>query len=211
MADTDLLSYEEGRRVIREVGTSATNGALLTAAIAGVSLALDKKCGPIVQRALVENHDGGCDTIWLDEWPVTAVSSVVQYDAATPTTLTAHTNGSVSATTYHIGRYSQPSAPYSGQITRPGSTFPDGNGNVVVSFTGGRFASTGAVTEDFKAAARITLENWWQQYRDGAGRMDEYEVPISAFPRFDVPRAALNLLGDEVHQNRDDRPDVLVG
>lgn len=212
MAAVDLLTYSEAQRVVREVQASTTtNGVLLVAAITGVSLALEKKCGPIVQRSATEWHDGGDASIWLDQWPLTAVTSVVEYDAATSLTLAADTNGTVPTAAYRLDRYSQPSAPYNGRIYRRPDTFPAGDGNVVVSFTAGRFETTGAVTEDFKAAARMTLENWWSQYRNGVRTQGEYEMPVSSFPRYDVPRAAVNLLGDEVHGNRDDRPDVLVG
>lgn len=213
MADVDLLSYSEAQRVVREVGSaSTTNGALLTAAITGVSLALEKKCGPIIQRTVTEYHDGGDTTFWVDQWPVTSITSVVEYDGATPTTLTQHTNGAVSAASFAAGRYSQPSAPYSGRISRVDGVFPDGQDNVVVTYVAGRFASNGAVTEDFKAAFRMSLENWWSQYRNGVrDRGGDYELPASSFPRFDIPNAALDLLGDEVHENRAGHPDVQVG
>lgn len=81
---------------------------------------------------------------------------------------------------------------------------------MLVTYTAGRFATTGAVTEDFKHAARITLENWWQQFREGTAEVGDYEVPYSTFPRFAVPQAAVQLLGDEVHE-RDDGSDVQVG
>lgn len=217
MAAEDLLTYTEARQVVREVGASSTtNGVLLTAAITGVSKALAAKCGPIIQTTVTdERHDGGHSTIWLREWPVTAVTSVTEYDGSTGTALAFETNGNLSTVGYYPDPYSQSSAPYSGRIHRRNTyaddTFPAGRGNVVVSYTAGRFETTGAVTEDFKAAARMTLENWWSQYRNGVRNMDEYEMPASSFPRYDVPRAALHLLGDEVHGNRDDRPDVLVG
>src|SRR5690606_19909739 len=118
---------------------STTNGALLTAAITGVSLALDKKCGPIVQRPVVEWHDGGAEHIWVEQWPVTSVTSVVEYDGATPTSLTQDTNGTLPTASFRPDRYSQPSAPYNGRIYRRPGTFPDGMGNVVVSFVAGRF------------------------------------------------------------------------
>jgi len=57
------------------------------------------------------------------------------------------------------------------------------------------------VTEQFKHAARLTLENWWQQFRDSIATVGEFETPVQSFPRFAVPAAARQLLGGEVHDD----------
>lgn len=212
--DVDLLSFNEARQVISEVTAAeanTTNGLLLAAAVTGASKALARRCGPIVQQTYTdEAHDGGVGYIWLRHWPVTTITTITDDG----TSLVEQSNGTEPAAGYYPDRYSQDSAAYSGKVRRLSSgspyLFEGGVGQVLVTYTAGRFATTGAVTEDFKHAARITLENWWQQFREGTAEVGDYEVPYSTFPRFAVPQAAVQLLGDEVHE-RDDGSDVQVG
>ncbi len=204
MAATDVLTATEAKQTLRVNDNDTTNAALLTAVVAAVSGALDDMCGPIVQRTVTaERHDGSGWAIQLRRAPVTSITSVTEYEGATATTLTEETVGTIPSNGYLLRPYSPASAPYSGRIERRTGgepcVFAEGEGNVVVTYVAGRYATTGAVAENFKHAARLTLENWWQQFRDSTGSVGEFEVPVQAFPRFAVPSAARHLLGAEVH------------
>jgi hypothetical protein len=205
----DVLTLAEGKQALRVNDSDTTNGALLAAAITGVSQALDVVAGPIVTRTFTnERHDGGDWTVTVRHFPVYSIGSVTEYDGTSSQALIAETVGTVPT----AGYISEPYAGLSGgdllgpTITRRSGgwdyPFPAGRGNVVVTYTAGRFTNTAAVTEQFKHAARITLENWWQQFNQGIGSVGEFEVPVSSFPRFAVPNAARQALGlNETHDD----------
>jgi len=209
----DVLTLNEAKQALRVNDSDTTNGALLAAAITAVSQTLDEVCGPIMTRTVTsERCDGGDYCVNLRYWPVTAVSSVVEYSGTSATTLTEETAGTAPASGYMLEPYTglANSSAYTGRIIRRSGgwdyPFPVGRGNVVVTYTAGRFttnnsATNGGVTEQFKAAARMTLENWWQQFRDAIANVGEFEVPVASFPRFAVPAAARQLLGGEVHDD----------
>ncbi len=210
MADVDLLTPDEAGDVLRD---EATNGSLFLAAVTGMSRALAAYCGPIVQETVTDeqHRTRGESSLWVRRWPVTTFTTVTEYDGASSQTLTAETPGTTPTAGYYPEPYTEDSATYSGLIWRRSAGTPDtfpANGYVVVTYTAGRFATTGAVTENFKHAARITLENWWQQFRNGADLVvaDEGYMPTSPFPRYAIPNAARQLLADEVHET-----DVMVG
>lgn len=209
--DTDVLSLAEAKAALRDSGNS--NDATLPGVITAISLALDEGCGPIVQRAATsEVYDGGGSTITLAQRPISEVSSIVEYDGTTATTLTAETNASKPTSAFLLEPYrsGQTTGLYDGRITRrsAGATIPfaPGVGNVVVTYTAGRFADTDGVSQMFKEAARLTLMHVWRSRQQGvmsvvaattAGSGSGYEVPRTNFPAWFVPNAAKELLGSE--------------
>lgn len=209
----DVLTLNEAKQALRVNDSDTTNGALLAAAITAVSQTLDEVCGPIMARTVTsERCDGGDYCVTLRHWPIVSVSSVVEYSGTSSATLTEETAGTTSSSAYILEPYTglANTSAYTGRITRRSGgydyPFPTGRGNVVVTYSAGRFttnnsATNGGVTEQFKHAARITLENWWQQFRDSIASVGEYEVPVQSFPRFAVPAAARQLLGGEVHDD----------
>lgn len=210
----DVMTLNEAKQALRVNDSDTTNGALLAAAITGVSQALDVVAGPIMTRTVTsERHDGGDWTIRLRHFPVYSVTSVTEYTGTSSATLTAETAGTTPAFGYLLEPYHGLSGLdlYGPTITRRSGgwdyPFPAGRQNVVVTYTAGRFttnnsATNGGVTEQFKHAARITLENWWQQFNQGIGSVGEFEVPVSSFPRFAVPNAARQALGlNETHDD----------
>lgn len=207
----DVLTLNEAKQTLRVNDSDTTNGALLAAAITAVSQALDEVCGPIMTRTVTaERHDGGETTVVLRHWPLTSVTSVTEYSGSSSTVLTEETLGTAPANGFYVEPYAGLSGSAAGMIRRRsgGGDYPfaEGRGNVAVTYTAGRFttnnsATNGGVTEQFKHAARITLDNWWQQFREGIGQVGEFEVPMSSFPRFGVPAAARELLGGEVHDD----------
>lgn len=209
----DVLTLTEGKQALRVNDSDTTNGALLAAAITGVSQALDEVCGPIMVRTITsERHDGGHYDITLNHFPVYSITSVTEFDGTSSETLTEETVGTIPTNGYALDPYRglQATNCYGPTITRRSGgwdyPFPSGRRNVAVTYEAGRFTTNnsttnGGVTESFKAAARMTLENWWQQYRDSIATVGEYEVPVQSFPRFAVPVAARQLLGGEVHDD----------
>ncbi len=207
----DILTLVEAKRALNMNADDLTRIELLSATITAVSQTLDEMCGPIMARTITsERHDGGSSTIWLRHWPVASVTSITEYNGSTANALTEETIGTSPASGYLLEPYTGLAGGYSGRIHRRsgGYDYPFANGsqNVAATYSAGRFttnnsATNGGVTEQFKAAARITLENWWQQFREGIGQVGEFDVPVSAFPRFAVPNAAKMLLGGEVHDD----------
>lgn len=209
----DVLTLNEAKQALRVNDSDTTNAALLAATITAVSQALDEVAGPIMTRTITsERHDGGDYEITLNHFPVYSVSSVTEYNGSASETLTEETAGTIPTNGYLLAPYQglQATNCYGPTITRRSGgwdyPFPSGRRNVAVTYVAGRFttnnsATNGGVAESFKAAARMTLENWWQQFNQGIGQVGEFEVPVSSFPRFAVPAAARQLLGGEVHDD----------
>ena len=206
MATLDVLSLAEAKAAIGQDTTS--DDATLPPVITAVSLALDEGAGPIVVRTLTDEvYDGGQTDIQLAQWPVTSITSVTEYDGTTAQVLTAETNASKPVYGYRTEPYrGQPTGLLGPTVIRRGSgadaRFPADRSNVVVTYVAGRFATTSAVSELFKEAARITLMHWWRTREQGTFEVvldggDGFEVPRSNFPRWAVPNAAKELLGSE--------------
>lgn len=190
MADTDILTAAEAAAALNKAGLSSN--ALLIAVNTAVAKSIDWWCGPVVQRTVTaELHDGGCSTIWLDERPVTSITSIT-VNGGTPL---------VANTSYRAHRSHNDRSLLSGRVDAVSgtalSTFDTGWDAVSVTYVAGRFADTASVDERFKTAARITLRNQWRQYDIGSSRLDEYDVPTHPFPTFALPKAAAQLLAGE--------------
>jgi hypothetical protein len=197
MATLDILSGDEAK-VACGIGLDDTTAdAVLGAYVSACSLALDKLCGPIVNRTFTsETYDGGGFTIFLKKYPLSSVTTVTEYLNTTATVLTAETNASKTTTNYVADLTS-------GMLTRRASNrdrrFPDGRDNVVVTYVAGRAASTAVVDQRFKVACGLMLSNIWRRER-GAGTVTfgPTEFPSSGATFF-VPNAVRELLIDDIH------------
>jgi hypothetical protein len=201
VADLDVLTLDEAKAALN-LGGSTRYDAELPAWITAVSGLLDSRVGPVVQRDIEdEAHDGSYGVIWVDHWPVAEFTEVTEYAYTTATILTAETNITKPDAGYFAERYAPDPTLYSGRLWRraggSASYFAVGSGNVVVSYTAGRYADTEAVGERFKTAARLMLQNLWASQRPNLGEVGEFEAPQSLFPRFSIPNAAKELLAGE--------------
>lgn len=201
MAAHDVLTLAEAKAAINVTGVT-TYDSELPAWITGVSELLDRHVGPIVQRAVTdEAHDGASGVIRTRLYPVAAWTSVTEYSGGVATVLTAETNLLQPASSYLAGRYGPDPTLYSGVLWRReagyAATYATGVGNVVVSYIAGRYANTAAVTELFKRAAALTLQNIWNAQRPSLAQVGDFEIPQSNWPRFAIPNAVQEMLASE--------------
>lgn len=162
--DIDVLTLEEAKTAISMSGSGQDEELPLW--ITAVSRRLDDLCGAVVTRTIEgQAFDGGKPWVDLDLAPVsrtaaTTVTSVIEYDGTTATTLTADTNASQPAEAYRLDARL-------GMIYRRASgvdrRFVAGVGNVVVTYAPGRYATTAAVDERFKVAAGAILRRLWHR------------------------------------------------
>lgn len=163
MATNDLLSTAEGRTAVG-LGSDTAFDTPLSAAISAVSQQIDQLCGPVVNRTITdETHSGGGSFIRLKRRPVSSITSISEYANTTATALTAETNSTKTTSNYlHDGTFG---TIHSGTIIRRTSNsdtlFPDGRGNIVVTYVAGRAANTAAVDPKFKQAAAVMLQALW--------------------------------------------------
>lgn len=206
MATLDVLTLTEAKQTLSLTGTTAFD-AELAGWITAVSQRLDRLVGPIVVRTVTdEAHDGGHHEVFLEYYPVSVVTSVVEYDGTTATTLTAETNEVKPADGYLSERYKPNPVLQSKRIRRRSTgtddAFPVGRLNVVVSYSAGRFADTASVEDRYKTAAKFMLQNFWRSRQDSVRGQDEFDVPMASFPGFAIPRAVRELFPDEVQEPR---------
>lgn len=204
MVDTyDVLTTTEGRQICGFASTDTSRDSTIERLVTTVSRRLDDLIGPVVQRAVTgeEVHAGCSSWIELASGPVSAISSVVEYQGTTAVTLTAETPGVQPTEGYRADRYSPNPSLMSGLLVRrcSGSTrywWPEAS--VVVSYTAGRVASTTQVEARHKEAAALMLKNLFRSYEHSVGEVDEYATPAQSFPTFAVPNAVKDLLADEL-------------
>lgn len=141
-----------------EAEIGGQDDALLAGYITSVSRLLDAACGPIVEREVTDQLDGGGETVALTQWPVVAVTSVVEYQGTSAVPLTEETAATgpsagfvVDAATGLLRR----------RIGKSDGRFFAGRRNVVVDYRAGRYATTYEVDERFRRAAIITLRHLW--------------------------------------------------
>lgn len=206
MATLDWLSQDEGDTILRIGSGDTSNDTILVAMITAVSQRLDEAVGPVVVRNVADElHDGGQPTITTRLRPIYSTPGVTlttSDGSSTTTTWTAEGFADVSDQYGYLLAPSAETGLYSGRIRARSygadARFPTGRSNVKVSYTAGRVAATTDVPERFKQAARVTLENWWQMIRTKGFQPEsgELDFAMTSFPRFAVPWAAQQLLGD---------------
>lgn len=163
MATTDVLTQAEAARALGITTASQTADTLarLDLLNTAVSNELDRLCGAVIQRAESDDLDGGNRYVWTKRRPVANVTSLVEYDATTATTLTSSSNTDQPAAGFQWDEQ--------GKVWRRNGNadayFPVGRRNVVVGYTAGRYTHTTASDaglSTFKQAAALILRDCWQ-------------------------------------------------
>ncbi|MEV5538480.1 hypothetical protein AB0L13_16615 [Saccharopolyspora shandongensis] len=204
MAALDVISLDEAKQAVNVTGTTE-HDTELALWITAVSQRLDELVGPVVVRTITgEAHDGGRCLVMLAHYPVTSITSVSEYDSGTQVPLTAETLTTRPAAGYLADRYEPNPALLSRFVRRRSNgadaEFAAGRGNVVVSYSAGRFADTASVDPRFKAAANLMLINLWRSQQSSVGSVGEFDTPMSNFPTFAVPRAVREMLARELQE-----------
>jgi hypothetical protein len=195
---TDWISLDEAKAAVNITG--ATFDAELGLYVSAASQRLDQLAGAAVIRTVTgEIHNvagSGVTSILLNYRPVVTASSVVEYNQTTARTLTLETNSAKTASDFLLdlaeGRLRRRTSGYD-------AAFPAGRGNVVITYTAGRFANTAAVGERFKLAASIYLSHLWKR-EQGAGTVTfgGLETDATLIPTFGIPNVVRDLLLDEI-------------
>jgi hypothetical protein len=195
MATDDLLSFAEAKTYVNSGTNDEQKADLLRAWITASSQLLAEKVGPVLYGTVTETHNGGGCHVYLKKSPVQSIVQVVEYDGLTAGTLTAESNTSKPAAGYYLDAVA-------GKITRRNDnttdSFPRGMGNISVQYVAGRYATHGSITDTrFKTATGLILKNAWRAYEASVGLDNEFDVPQASFPRFAIPNAVKDMLGDE--------------
>lgn len=182
MAATDVLTLPEARAAAELAPGDTSRDAMLALYVSGVSELLDEQFGAMVVRPVTAELDGAGESLWLPDWPVASVTSVVEDGVV------------LAADDFHVS-----TAGY-GRLRRrvPGSftRWTGGPVAVTVTYQAGRYASTEQVAARVKIAARIMLRNLTRSEGFDLVQLGEYEAGGSSFPRFAVPNAVAGLLAD---------------
>lgn len=195
---TDWISLDEAKAAVNISGS--TFDTELGLYVSAASQRLDQVAGAAVIRTVTgEVHDitrPGVTAILLKHRPVVSASSVVVYNQTAARTLTLETNSAKTADDYLLdlaeGRLRRRASGYD-------SSFPVGRGNIIITYTAGRYANTAAVSERFKLAASIYLAHLWKR-EQGAGTVTfgGVEPDPNAIPTFGIPNVVRDLLLEEV-------------
>jgi len=159
MADTlDTLTLPEAKARLGIATADTDHDTTIAAVITAVSGQLDQLVGPVVVRTITtESKDGGRAFISTDKRPVSSVTTLIEYDGTTATTLTAESNTANTANDYSIGDH--------GIIWRRANRadyrFPTGRRNIEITYVSGRAATTATVGAKYKEAAAMMLRNIW--------------------------------------------------
>jgi len=197
----DVISVAEARVAAGYSAGDQSKDVRLQWLITAVSLKLDELVGPIIQRTVTERHNGGFAQILLRRRPVTSISSIVEYRSGTATTLTAET---VSAQGDYLAELADDdSGLLSGMVYRRSgfadTYWPAGRQNVVVTMLAGRFADIPAAAGSrFAQAARLAVKANWAGELNAVQNLGEYDVPMASFPTVTIPKAAVDMLADQV-------------
>lgn len=197
----DILTLNEGKDELGIPTATTTYDTVLASWITAISRRLDDVCGPVVVRTIAsELYSGGVCTLQLKSRPVSSITSVTEYTYTTAQALTAETNTIKTAFNYLLD-YDR-----TGILRRRTAgadmIFAVGRRNIEVTYVAGRAASTAAVDARFKQAARICLKHLWRAENSAGtvtyGATSGLEAFEPSVPTFAIPRAALELVADEL-------------
>lgn len=159
MADIDIITLDEAKAALNMDLDDDTFDDELAMFVTAVSERIDDLCGPVVKRAVTDEvHIGGGAIIWPHQPPVDTIESIIEYASGAATTLSAE-----SLTV--AGDYVFDNAGTHNALLRRRSSWSNrsfGGGQVVVSYTAGRFDTTDDVSAKFKQAAAKTLAWLWK-------------------------------------------------
>lgn len=197
MAANDVITLAEAKAAINLDVSETTHDTELAQKITAASGWMDAACGPVVIRTVTEWRDGDTEP-WLApfETPVSAFTSVTEYQATTATVLTAETESTQPASGYLLLGEGHDLRVY----RRAGGSdtlFPSGSRRVKLVYGAGRYANTASVDARFKEACSILLHQLWRgtvpawagsaDWFDAAGRNVPWRLP---------PAVAALLLGE---------------
>jgi hypothetical protein len=118
--------------------------------------------GPVTPTQYVEWHDGGSDTIVLNNVPVVGIDTVIEFDRTSPTTLTVE---ALDATPPSFTAAGVQFDPATGKVFRTNmgtpKRFPAGRRNVKFIYTAGR----AEVTANIREAALELIRLHWRPQR----------------------------------------------
>lgn len=160
----DILTIDEAKHALNIEITDTDNDDELRQVVTAASRVCDAIYGPVVTRAITKTVTAPAGVLVLGPpssrtFTVT-FTSVTEYASGTATVLTAETALASTSTSY---RY------LNGELRRR-SSWTDaswGEHELVVVYTAGRHANTGAVAPQFKIAAKMVVAHLWQHF--GAG------------------------------------------
>lgn len=198
MATLDLITLTEAKQEIAAVNVDVDD-LLLAGYISAVSQMIDNRCGPVVARTIAdETHEvEQTSSIRLRVYPVLSVTTVDEFTReGTQTTLTLDTLASKHAN----GCYLVPRK-WGRTLERRNAgaayVFPP-FGAVRVTYVAGRCASTAAVPEIFKHAARLAVAtNWSIQQGSGSNTFGMGDGGFGAPLPIVMPRAVEAMLAAE--------------
>ena len=205
-ATVDVITLTELKPGLNSSTSTTTYDTELAVVITAISQRFRDLCGPIVNTTYTdEAYDGGCIDVWLrnagySRNTTTTISACKEYDTAGAlTTLSAETASSKPADGYLL---SAQEGERHRVIRRSGGydyQFAPGRANVLVTYSTGRAANTAAVPAKFKEAAIVTANHVWSMVgaQSGAARRVGEGLPFGV-PPFSIPKAALDLIRDEL-------------
>jgi hypothetical protein len=179
----------------------------LEAYVSAISQKIDELVGPVVRRTVTgEQVNVGCGTwVHLRRRPVYSISSVTSYERGTATVLMAESL--VAAGGYLAEVSDDDPTLLSGRLQRRTSFYGDRwstyGSRVVVTYVAGRYATTAAVAGSrYWQAAALTLKSVWRAEEATVTVEDDFYEPAGSVPGFLIPKAAVELLADQVqHPN----------
>lgn len=196
-ADTlDLITYAEGLDAIQQDSLADSDDeAALERIITGVSRQVDRDWGPMVARSVTALHDGGHPIVFLEQYPVSSITTVYERTGTTQTTITAENYASPTANDYLLDAAT-------GRLWRRSVggdyCWATGRRNITVTYSAGRYASTSAVDSHVKLAAKIAVRHVWAMEKGlGSPTFGSMGQELSTgWPApFTIPRASAALLG----------------
>ena len=157
MADVlDWIDIDDAKRAVGLSASRAGQEEALEGWVTAISRRGDTLYGPVVRREVTETVTPVGQIVLLSSWPVDSVTSVTEYISGTGTVLTAES-------TTVAGDYLLDAD--IGKLTRRSSwTSESWGGRATVVYQAGRYATTAAVSEEFKQAARGVLVGMVAKY-----------------------------------------------
>lgn len=187
---TDIVTVDDAAGYL---GTADTHDVALARLVTAVSERIDQMCGPVINRAVTERHNGGHPSLVLADYPIVAVTSITEWAGTTETVLAAETDLVKPASGYLHD-------PDTGIVYRRSggadACFPIGRRNIEVVYTAGRGAIAPA---KFAEAALLTIAHYWRRERSSSSSIDSL-VEDSFGAVYFLPRAALEMLGEDLRE-----------
>ena len=186
MATLDILTTAEAIQAASGMDDANLSGQL-EQMVSAVSARLDELVGPVVNRTVTEYHDGG-GSIRPRQTPLSAVTTLKQWNGSTITTFTEDTWGVAGNAD---GFFVEESGSYSHdtRIVRRASgtsmAFAEGCRSLELVYVAGRAASTDAVPARYKECAAEVLRRLWDRESSAWARgNDPFGEDVPAFRFF---------------------------